>query len=150
VKRAAITIRIKRVDGYEGELPRPASSGSAGLDLTAHLSGPLTIEPGGRLLIPTGIAVAIPAGFEGQVRPRSGLAVRHGVTVLNSPGTIDSDYRGQVQVILINLGKDPFVVNPGDRIAQLIVAPVAAVQWEEADVLPETGRGHGGFGHSGR
>ncbi len=150
MKRAAITIRIKRVDGYEGELPHPASHGSAGLDLAAHLSGPLTIEPGGRLLIPTGIAVGIPAGFEGQVRPRSGLAVRHGVTVLNSPGTIDSDYRGQVQVILINLGKDPFVVNPGDRIAQLIVAPVAAVQWEETDVLPETGRGHGGFGHSGR
>ena len=150
MKRAAITIRIKRVDGYEGELPRPASPGSAGLDLAAHLNEPLSIEPGDRLLIPTGIAVAIPAGFEGQVRPRSGLAVRHGVTVLNSPGTIDSDYRGQVQVILINLGKDTFVVKPGDRVAQLIVAPVTAVSWEEADDLPETGRGHGGFGHSGR
>jgi dUTP pyrophosphatase len=150
MKRSTVTIRIKRVDGYAGELPRAASPGSAGLDLAAHLAESVSIPPGGRLLIPTGIAVAIPAGFEGQVRPRSGLAVRHGVTLLNSPGTIDSDYRGQIQVILINLGGESFVVNPGDRIAQLIVAPVAAVQWEEADELPETGRGHGGFGHTGR
>ncbi len=145
-----ITIPIKRVDGYKGELPRPISEGSAGLDLTAHLGVPLTIEPGGRQLIPTGIAVAIPSGFEGQVRPRSGLAIRHGVTVLNSPGTIDSDYRGQIKIILINLGADSFTVNPGDRIAQLIIAPVAAVRWEETDNLPETGRGEGGFGHSGQ
>jgi dUTP pyrophosphatase len=146
----AITIPIKRVDGYEGELPRPISPGSAGLDLTAHLGAPLEIEPGGRRLIPAGIALAIPTGFEGQVRPRSGLALRHGVTVLNSPGTIDSDYRGQVQIILVNLGADPFVVKPGDRIAQLIIAPVTAVRWQETKDLPETGRGEGGFGHSGK
>jgi len=146
----SITIPIKRVDGYEGELPRPISPGSAGLDLTAHLTAPLEIEPGGRRLIPAGIALAIPTGFEGQVRPRSGLALRHGVTVLNSPGTIDSDYRGQVQIILVNLGSDPFVVKPGDRIAQLVIAPVTAVRWQETDDLPETGRGEGGFGHSGK
>jgi dUTP pyrophosphatase len=149
-EKAVVTIPIKRVDGYEGELPRPISPGSAGLDLTAHLAAPLTIDPAGRQLIPTGIAVAIPAGFEGQVRPRSGLALRHGVTVLNSPGTIDSDYRGQIKIILINLGADPFIVRPGDRIAQLIIAPVSAVRWEETDTLPETGRGEGGFGHSGQ
>ncbi len=150
MKETRISIPIKRVDGYEGELPRPVSTGAAGLDLPAHLQAPLTIEPSGRVLIPTGIAVAIPAGFEGQVRPRSGLALRHGVTVLNSPGTIDSDYRGQIQIILINLGNEPFVVKPGDRIAQLIIAPVTAVDWEETPDLPETGRGSGGFGHTGR
>lgn len=150
MKKAPISIPIQRLDGYEGELPRPASPGSAGLDLAAHLAAPLTIAPGGRHLIPTGIAVAIPAGFEGQVRPRSGLALRHGVTVLNSPGTIDSDYRGQIQVILVNLGQEPFVVNPGDRVAQMIIAPVSAVRWELTDELPETGRGPGGFGHSGK
>ncbi len=144
-----ITIAVKRVDGFTGDLPRPISPGSAGLDLSAHLGAPLTIPPGGRELIPTGIAVAIPSGFEGQVRPRSGLALRHGVTLLNAPGTIDSDYRGQIKVIMINLGTEPFAVRPGDRIAQLIVAPVAAVAWEESDDLPETGRGEGGFGHSG-
>jgi dUTP pyrophosphatase len=149
VKGIEITIAVKRVDGFVGELPRPISPGSAGLDLTAHLDAPLTITPGGRQLIPTGIAVAIPSGFEGQVRPRSGLALRHGVTLLNSPGTIDSDYRGQIKVIMINLGADTFVVRPGDRIAQLIVAPVAAVDWQEVESLPETGRGEGGFGHSG-
>ena len=150
MKQSSITISIQRVDGYSGELPRRASSGAAGLDLSAHLSQPVSIGPGERRLIPTGIAVAIPEGFEGQVRPRSGLAIRHGVTLLNSPGTIDSDYRGQVKVIMINLGEEPFVVRPGDRIAQLVIAPVTAVLWDEVDGLPETGRGEGGFGHSGQ
>jgi len=150
MKQTSVTISIQRVDGYAGELPRRASSGSAGLDLAAHLGEPVSIGPGERRLIPTGIAVAIPEGFEGQVRPRSGLAIRHGVTLLNSPGTIDSDYRGQVKVILINLGEEPFVVAPGDRIAQLVIAPVTAVTWDETDELPETGRGEGGFGHSGQ
>jgi len=149
MKKTEITISIKRVDGYTGDLPRPASPGSAGLDLTAYLDAPLTIAPGGRELIRTGIAIALPPGFEGQVRPRSGLALRHGVTLLNSPGTIDSDYRGQVKVIMVNLGAEPFTVRPGDRIAQLVVAPVATVVWHEVESLPDTGRGEGGFGHSG-
>jgi dUTP pyrophosphatase len=149
VKDIALMIAVRRVDGFAGERPRPASPGSAGLDLAAHLAEPVTIPAGGRRLIPTGIAVAIPPGFEGQVRPRSGLALKHGVTLLNSPGTIDSDYRGQIQVIMVNLGEGEFEVRPGDRIAQLVVAPVAAVEWEVVDALPGTGRGEGGFGHSG-
>jgi dUTP pyrophosphatase len=149
VKKGEIVISVKRIDGYEGQLPRHISVGSAGVDLHAHVAEPVTIEPLKRELIPTGIAVAIPPGFEGQVRPRSGLALKHGVTLLNTPGTIDSDYRGQIKVIMINLGDRAFVVRPGDRIAQLIIAPVASVAWSEVDELPETGRGEGGFGHSG-
>lgn len=149
MKKNEIVISVKRIDGYEGELPQHISAGSAGVDLRAHVAGPVTIEPMKRELIPTGIAVAIPVGFEGQVRPRSGLALKHGVTLLNTPGTIDSDYRGQIKVIMINLGDKPFVVRPGDRIAQLVIAQVTSVTWSEVDMLPETGRGEGGFGHSG-
>jgi dUTP pyrophosphatase len=130
-------------------LPERMTEGSAGFDLRACLAQPVTLAPGERRLIPTGFRVALPAGCEGQVRPRSGLAVRHGVTLLNTPGTIDADYRGEVKVLMINLGSEPHTVSRGDRIAQLVVAPVQAVQAVEADELPATGRGDGGFGHTG-
>jgi dUTP pyrophosphatase len=116
------------------------------MDLLADVEREIVLAPGARTLVPTGLAVAIPVGFEGQVRPRSGLAYRDGVTVLNAPGTIDADYRGEVQVLLANLGDRPVVVHRGDRIAQLVVAPVARVTWEEVGRLPATGRGTGGFG----
>ena len=134
-------------------VPQYASAGAAGLDLHAALDAPLALEPGERHAVPTGLAIALPAGHEGQVRPRSGLALRHGVTVLNAPGTIDEDYRGEVQVLLVNLGRDPYTIAPGDRIAQLVVAPVVRVrveQVEQADALGATQRGAGGFGSSGR
>ncbi len=130
--------------------PRAHTAGAAGLDLVAALSAPLTLPPGGRALVPTGIALALPAGFEGQVRPRSGLALRHGLTCLNSPGTIDADYRGEVKVLLINLGADAVVIERGWRIAQLVVAPVAAVTLKAVAVLDDTDRGNGGFGSTGR
>jgi dUTP pyrophosphatase len=134
-------------------LPRYATEGAAGLDLTAALEQPLVIEPGARALVPTGLAIELPARCEGQVRPRSGLAAKHGVTVLNAPGTIDEDYRGEVQVLLINLGRQAHVIQPGDRIAQLVVAPVsqvAVVQVHEATALAASTRGQGGFGSTGR
>ena len=141
------SLRVKRLSP-RAELPRYATDGAAGLDLSAALEAPLVIAPGERALVPTGIAIALPPGHEGQVRPRSGLAVRHGVTVLNAPGTIDEDYRGEVKVALVNHGREPFVVDPGSRIAQLIVAPVTRVAVEEGE-LDETSRGAGGFGHTG-
>ena len=119
------------------------------MDLRADIEGEVTIPPQGRMLIPTGISVAIPPGFEGQVRPRSGLAMRSGLTCLNSPGTIDSDYRGEICVILVNLGDGPFSIRRGDRIAQLVFAPVARGVWQEVDDLDRTPRGEGGFGHTG-
>lgn len=131
-------------------VPVRASEGAAGLDLFADLDAELTISPGARVLVPTGLAIALPAGHEGQVRPRSGLAVKYGVTVLNAPGTIDEDYRGEVKVILVNLGAEPFVVRHGDRIAQLIVAAVARVEVALVDTLTDTSRGAGGFGSTGR
>lgn len=131
-------------------LPSPASAGSAGVDLLAALAEPLVLAPGARAAVPTGVALALPAGWEGQVRPRSGLALRHGVTLLNSPGTIDSDYRGEVKVILANLGAEPVTINRGERIAQLVVAPVTRVAFERVASLPETLRGAGGFGSTGR
>ncbi len=129
--------------------PRYQSEGSAGLDLHAAVHQAVRLAPGARALVPTGIAIALPSDLEAQVRPRSGLALKHGVTVLNSPGTIDSDYRGEVAVVLVNLGGEPFVIGRGDRIAQLVVAPVAAVRFEEVPELAETARGAGGFGSSG-
>lgn len=126
------------------------STGAAGLDLSAALDAPIALAPGERALVPTGLAMAIPAGFEGQVRPRSGLAAKHGITCLNSPGTVDSDYRGEVKVILINLGHEPFSISPGDRIAQLVIAPVAQAGVELVDSLDDTGRGSGGFGSTGK
>ena len=132
----------------EFPLPAYATQGSAGVDLRA--SEPCVIPPGGRALVPTGLRIALPEGYEAQVRPRSGLALKHGVTLLNSPGTIDSDYRGEIGVILINLGQEPFSIQPGDRIAQMVFAPVTRGVWDEVDVLDETERGSGGFGSTGR
>lgn len=137
-------------EGEGLELPAAVTEGSAGMDLRAAIDEDVTIEPGGRALIGAGFRMALPPGYEAQVRPRSGLALRHGVTVLNSPGTIDSDYRGTVGVILANLGDEPFVVCRGERIAQMVVAPVTRAQLRPVDRLRESERGDGGFGHSGR
>jgi len=143
-------VRVRRLPAAEGlPLPASASPGSAGVDLRAAVAAETVLPPGGRALIPTGLVLEIPPGWEGQVRPRSGLALRHGVSVLNSPGTIDSDYRGEVGVILINLGEAPFPVRRGDRIAQLVFARVEPVEWEETASLAESGRGEGGFGSTG-
>lgn len=125
------------------------SAGAAGLDLASAADGPLTLKVGERIGVPTGLALEIPEGFEGQVRPRSGLALRAGVTILNAPGTIDSDYRGEVTVLLVNLGQETFIINPGDRIAQLVIAPVIRCEVEEVGELSSTVRGSGGFGHTG-
>jgi len=131
------------------DLPAYATANAAGMDLMAAIAEPITIAPGKRAMIATGIAIALPIGFEAQVRPRSGLAAKHGVTILNSPGTIDADYRGEIKAILINLGDTDFSVEPKSRIAQLIVAPVMQIRWETAESLPETVRGEGGFGSTG-
>jgi dUTP pyrophosphatase len=141
-------VKVQRLrDG--AQLPRYMTAHAAGLDLAALVDGPeLTLPPGGRALLGTGLAIELPLGYEAQVRPRSGLALRHGVTVLNSPGTIDADYRGEVKVLLINHGEAPFVLRSGDRIAQLVVAPVARVHLEESP-LGATVRGAGGYGHTG-
>ena len=130
-------------------VPDYATVGAAGMDLAAAVAEPLVIEPGAFTLVPCGFAIALPVGFEAQVRPRSGLAAKHGVTVLNAPGTIDCDYRGEVKVILINHGRVPFTVTPGMRIAQMVVASVEHVEWGVTDALPETSRATGGFGHTG-
>lgn len=130
--------------------PERMTGGAAGFDIRACLPAPVGIPPGERALVPTGLALAIPAGWEGQVRPRSGLALKNGLTLANSPGTIDSDYRGPFGVILINLGREPFTVHHGDRIAQLVIAPAPLVRMVEVESLDETARGDGGFGHTGR
>ncbi len=130
-------------------LPEHATPASAGVDLLAAVGETITLAPGGRALIPTGIAVALPAGFEAQVRPRSGLAAKNGVTVLNAPGTIDADYRGEIGVVLVNFGQEPFAVERGMRIAQMVVAPVSALVWNETGDLGGTDRGSGGFGSTG-
>lgn len=135
--------------GKDLPAPRTATAGSAGCDLRAAVDRPLVLEPGARALVPTGLAIALPRGWEAQVRPRSGLAVKYGVTVLNAPGTIDSDYRGEVRVILINHGDQPFVIERGERIAQAVVATVAVARWQEVDILDETERGAEGFGSTG-
>ena len=145
-----VVLPIQRLPGTEDlPLPEYKSRHAAAMDLAAAVPAAVTLAPGGRALIPCGFAIAVPDGFEGQVRPRSGLAARHGVTVVNAPGTIDSDYRGEVMVALVNLGDVPFVVERGMRIAQLLVAPVPRVTWSEVDELPPTARGAGGFGHTG-
>lgn len=141
-------VRLAHAQGLE--LPAPASSGAAGADLRAAVERDLVLLPMARAAVPTGLQLEIPLGWEGQVRPRSGLALRHGVTVVNAPGTIDSDYRGEVQVLLINLGADPFTVRRGERIAQLVLAPVAASRFVEVERLDPTDRGDGGFGSTGR
>jgi dUTP pyrophosphatase len=133
----------------EAQLPAYMTSGAAGADLHAALIAPLRLAPGARALVPTGVAIEVPPGFEGQVRPRSGRAVKDGVTVLNAPGTIDSDYRGEVSVLLINLGQEPVTIASGDRIAQLVIAPVAQARLGWVSALSDTARGGGGFGHTG-
>jgi len=145
-----VRIGIERLPGA-GDLPLPrrATAGSAGYDLCAAVEGALELAPGARALVPTGFAIALPEGYEAQVRPRSGLALRHGVVLPNAPGTIDSDYRGEVKVILLNLGDAPVTIRRGDRIAQLVVCAVACAEWEERSELSPTARGAGGFGSSG-
>ena len=143
-------IKIKRVGDDPGfSLPRYMSEGAAGMDLHASLAEPVTLSPQQRQLIPCGFSMELPEGFEAQVRPRSGLAIRHGITCLNSPGTIDHDYRGEVKVILINLGQEPFEIHPGDRIAQMIVQEVCRAKIELVDEINHTSRGEGGFGSTG-
>ena len=147
-----VEVRITRLPhGADLPLPEYQSALAAGLDLLAAVpaDAPLELAPGARALVPTGIAIALPPGFEAQVRPRSGLAARHGITVLNTPGTVDADYRGELQVILVNLGAEPFVVSRGMRIAQLIVAPVQRIKLVEFDALDSTVRAQGGFGSTG-
>ncbi len=146
----SIRIPIKRLRTDRPVLfPQYMTEGASGMDLFACIDADVILQPGERRLIPTGTAVAIPGGFEGQVRPRSGLAVRHGIGLINSPGTIDSDYRGEIAVLLINLGSEPFTVRDGDRIAQMIICRVSQATWQEIDELPETQRQGGGFGHTG-
>ena len=149
---SAATVECMRVrPTLDADIPMPQqmTAGAAGFDLHAAVTEPVTLQPGERTLIPTGLAIAIPDGFEGQVRPRSGLALRHGITLLNAPGTIDSDYRGEVQVILANLGTEPFVVARGSRIAQLVISELARVAFIEVKALTATSRGTGGFGSTG-
>ena len=145
-----VTVTLKRL-AHNADLPLPAyeTAQSAGMDLPAAIEDDLILAPGARALVPTGLAIALPDGYEAQIRPRSGLAARDGVTVLNTPGTVDADYRGEVKVILINLGDAPFTVSRGMRIAQMVIAPVTQARMVEADTLPETLRGEGGFGSTG-
>lgn len=146
-----LPLRMRRLPhGLDLPLPAYQSDEAAGMDLLAAVDAPLVLAPGARALVPTGIAIALPPNTEAQVRPRSGLAVKHGVTVLNTPGTIDPDYRGEVKVILINLGEAPFTVERGSRIAQMVIAPVARAELIEVDALDETLRGENGFGSTGR
>ncbi len=147
---APIDIAVVRLPhGADLALPAYASDDSAGMDLAAAVDTALTMAPGERVLIPTGLGIALPPGYEAQIRPRSGLALKHGVTVLNSPGTVDADYRGEIGVILANFGAEPFTVKRGMRIAQLVVAPVSRARWQLVEQLPESARGAGGFGSSG-
>ena len=142
-------MKIKIINRSHHALPQYATEQSAGVDLRANLEAPIELRPMERRLIPTGLFLSLPKGFEAQVRPRSGLALKCGVTVLNTPGTIVADYRGEVGVILINLSSDPFIIEDGERIAQMIIARHEQAEWEQVEVLDETGRGAGGFGHSG-
>ena len=145
-----VEIAVTRLP-HNADLPLPAyeTAQSAGMDLAAAIDAPMTLAPGKRAMVPTGLAIALPAGFEAQVRPRSGLAAKNGVTVLNTPGTIDADYRGEVKVILVNLGEDSFEIERGMRVAQMVIAPVTQASFTEVDSLSETERGSGGFGSTG-
>ena len=148
-----IPVQITTLPHFEGlTLPAYETELSAGMDVRAAIphDAPIVLQPGRRHLTPTGIAIALPPGFEAQMRPRSGLALKHGITCLNSPGTIDADYRGELKVILINLGQEPFTISRGERIAQIVIAPVTQARWDVVSSLPESGRGAGGFGSTGR
>lgn len=142
-------VKIKVVNTGCQPLPAYATSQSAGMDLRANIESPITLHPMERTLVPTGIRIELPEGYEAQVRPRSGLALKHGITVLNTPGTIDSDYRGELKVLLVNLSNDDFVVNAGERVAQMVIARHETATWAEVEVLDETERGEGGYGHTG-
>lgn len=142
-------MKVQIINRSHHALPQYATELSAGVDLRANIEAPIELRPMERRLVPTGLFMALPPGFEAQVRPRSGLAIKHGITVLNTPGTIDADYRGEVCVILINLSDEPFVISDGERIAQMIIARHEQAEWEQVEVLSETERGAGGFGHSG-
>ena len=142
-------MKVQIINRSHHALPQYATELSAGVDLRANIESPIELRPMERRLVPTGIFMALPPGFEAQVRPRSGLAIKHGITVLNTPGTIDADYRGEVCVILINLSDEPFVIADGERIAQMVIARHEQAEWEQVEVLSETERGAGGFGHSG-
>lgn len=147
---AALNVRIKRLPHAHGlELPRYETELAAGCDVRAAVTEPLTLKPGERFMVPTGIAIAMPPGWEAQMRPRSGLAAKHGISCVNAPGTIDADYRGELKVILINHGSDDFTINRGDRIGQMVFAPVFQAVFEEVDELDDTARGSGGFGSTG-
>jgi dUTP pyrophosphatase len=143
-------MKVKIVNKSSYPTPAYATEKSAGVDLKANIDEPVTLGPLERTMVPTGLFIALPDGTEAQVRPRSGLAAKHGISVLNSPGTIDADYRGEIKVILVNLSNEPFVINPGERIAQMVVARYEQVEWDEVEVLDETERGAGGFGSTGR
>ena len=143
-------MKIQVINKSKHPLPKYATSLSAGMDLRANIDAPIVLKPLQRCLVPTGIFMALPEGFEAQVRPRSGLAIKKGVSVLNSPGTIDADYRGEVCVILVNLSSEEFVIEDGERIAQMVIARYEQAEWQEVDVLEETERGAGGFGHTGK
>lgn len=143
-------MEVKIINKSHHQLPAYETIQSAGMDLRANLEEPITLQPMQRCLVPTGLFMALPAGYEAQVRPRSGLAIKKGITVLNSPGTIDADYRGEICVILINLSQEPFVINDGERIAQMVISNYEQVEWNQVEVLDDTERGAGGFGHTGR
>lgn len=143
-------MKVKIVNKSPFPLPAYATEQSAGMDLRASISEPLTLNPLHRELVPTGLYIELPAGFEAQIRPRSGLAIKHGISLVNTPGTVDADYRGEIKVILVNLSNEPFTLNPGERIAQMVVARHEKVQWDEVEVLEESARGEGGFGSTGR
>lgn len=143
-------MKIKIVNSSHHPLPQYATPLSAGLDLRANLDAPITLQPMERRLVPTGLRIALPEGYEAQVRPRSGLALKHGITLLNTPGTIDADYRGEIGVIMVNLSTEPFTIADGERIAQLVIARYEQAEWLETEALDETERGEGGFGHTGK
>lgn len=143
-------MQVKIVNRSKHALPAYETKASAGMDLRANIDAPVVLEPLGRALIPTGLFIALPEGYEAQIRPRSGLAAKHGISVLNSPGTIDADYRGEIKVILVNLSNEPFTIEDGERVCQMVVAKHEQVSWESVEVLDETERGEGGFGHTGK
>ena len=143
-------VTVKVINSSANELPQYATELSAGMDVRANLTEPMVLQPMQRVLVPTGLRVELPAGYEMQLRPRSGLALRHGITLLNTPGTIDADYRGEIGVIMVNLSSEPFTINPGERICQAVVAPYTRVEWQPATELSDTDRGEGGFGHTGK
>ena len=141
--------KVRIINSSHHPMPSYATEHSAGMDVRANLESPVTLAPMQRVLVPTGLRIALPHGYECQIRPRSGLALEHGITVANAPGTIDADYRGEIGVILINLSSEPFVINDGERICQMVIAPYSRVEWEPAESLDATERGEGGFGHTG-